>query len=465
MNSTGSKIIAISSLCVACAGEPTVTRPRVEPTGPSVLWISLDTVRADHLSLYGGRASCPNLQAVADEGLVFEQAISHFPETQFSHWSMLTGVLPEAHGNVPGTGGSAYTGPTIAELTVGAGYDTAAFIGGVTLLDRDCGLSRGFQLYDDQFVPDPLTQARPASEVTRAAVSWIETRQGPWFAFVHYFDAHFPYTPQRSDLYDHDYHGTMDGTEATLAPHRDHGAPMAPRDLEHVVALYDAEITELDDALASLLAATGPDTMVVITSDHGESFENGYLFNHRSVLYDSVLHVPLIVKAPGLTPGRVARQVGLVDLLPTVATVAGLPLPKPIHGRSLLTRAPDGGLQPASAAHGEDSLLWARTDPWLPGALLAARGGDHKAIWDEHGQGRAYDLAADPSELEQLPVPPQLSHAPNDYRLLLQQMAPLQRPLPLRVLPLDAAERLRLEALGYLPHRPEPDPTAKPGSP
>lgn len=421
--------------------------------GPSVLWVSLDTVRADHLALYGGRAASPTLEALAAQGLVFDQAISHFPETQFSHWAMLTGVLPETHGNVPGAGDSAYTGPTAAELAAGAGYATAAFIGGVTLKNEGCGLARGFRLYDDGFEPDPLTHARPVAEITAAAQAWIGTQQGPWLAFVHAFDAHFPYTPAWPDRYDPDYDGPLDGTDATLASHRDFGEPLDSRGLEHVVALYDAELTELDAALAPLLAALPADTIVVVTSDHGESFGHGYLFNHRAVLYDSVLHVPLVIRAPGLDPGRVPHQVGLVDLLPTVATAAGWTIPDSIHGRTLVTRGQDGLLTLAPVSL---EPLWARTDPWLPGPLLAVRTASDKVIWDQAGQAQAFELDKDPGELSAGPPPAALAEVQDDYGALLEAMAPYRKERPPRHQPLDPGQRLRLEALGYLPPGPPP---------
>jgi len=427
--------------------------------GPSVLWISLDTVRADHMALYGGRARCPELEALAADALVFERAYSHFPETTLSHWSMLTGVLPEVHGNVPAARDSAYTGPTIAEMAGGVGYSTAAFVGGVTMLDRSTGLSRGFERYDDSVEDDPVHQRRPAAEISAAARSWIDEQDGSWLAFVHYFDAHFPYTPADPAMYDPDYRGPVDGTDATLHEHRDFGAPLDPQDLAHVEALYDAEISELDAALGALLSDLPPDTVVVVTSDHGESFGHGYLFNHRAVLYDSVLHVPLILRAPGVGPARVQRQVGLVDLLPTVATAAGLSIPDQVQGRSLLQAAPGGGLRLADAV-ADEPPVWARTDPWLPGALLGVRTPADKVIWDSEGRARAFDLQRDPGELVAGPVPDALTDGPARYRGLVDAMDAHRQERPAGPPHMDPAEIERLRALGYLPEGPPPTPPA-----
>ena len=162
------------------------TRPVSPPAqgGPSVLWISLDTVRADRLAVYGGPAATPTLDVLAREDVVYERAFSHFPETGLSHWSMMTGVLPEVHGNVPAAADSAWTGPTAAELARARGYRTGAFIGGVTLTSEATGLDRGFDLYDDSFPTDPRDMKRDGAEVVRRALAWQGLQEGPSLTFV-----------------------------------------------------------------------------------------------------------------------------------------------------------------------------------------------------------------------------------------------------------------------------------------
>lgn len=430
-------------MLLACAAPP--------QGGPPVLWISLDTVRADHLGVYGGPAATPTLDAFAARAVVYEQAYSHFPETGLSHWSMLTGVLPEVHGNVPGAGDSAYTGPTAAEIARARGYATAAFVGGVTMTAANTGLDRGFDVYDDRFPMDPADMKRDGDEVVARAKAWVEGREGPWFAFVHLFDAHFPYTPDDPRRYDADYTGAFDGTEATLRPHRDGGAPLDARDLAHVRALYDAELTELDAALAPLLAAAPDDAVVVVTADHGESFEHGYLFNHRGSLADGVLHVPLLVRAPGLAPARVAAMVGLVDVLPTVAALATWSIEGPIHGVA--------ALPPTS---GRDHL-WARTDPWetrgvVDGPLLALRTPAWKVTWGATTT-HAWDLAADPGEESPVVVPAELAGARDEYAARLAELEGRTEARPPRA-PHGPGEAGMLEALGYVaPGAPPPPPT------
>ena len=426
---------------------PSLPRPSF-PVGPipagarSIVWVSLDTVSAPHLALYGGRAATPNLAALAGEGRLYTRAYTHFVETAISHWTMLSGVLPEVHGNVPGNGGSLYQGPTAAEIARANGYATAAFIGGITLEKAASGLDRGFDVYDDEGVRQRET--RPAAEVVGRAQSWWQAQTRPAFVFVHLFDAHFPYTPAEPGRYDPDYAGTFDGTDRTLHAHRDAGTPLAERDLEHVRALYEAEITEMDAALAPLWAMAGADSVVVVTADHGESFGHGYYFNHRASLHDETLHVPLVVRAPGLASGRDDRYAGLIDVLPTVLRLAGLSTGAPLMGKDLSEPGAD--------------VLCAQTDPWMPPQLIAVRTAGAKAIWGPHGLASGYDLVTDPGELAPGPVAAALTGAKESCRASTDALAPFMAPAPAGPgRGADPATAAQLEALGYnVPLAPAP---------
>ncbi len=423
-----------------------------------IIVISLDTVRADRLGVYGGRAQTPTLSALAGEGARFDQAISHFPETCLSHWSMLSGVLPEVHGNVPAHGGSRYSGPTLAEVAQRSGMSTGAFIGGITLTDASCGLARGFETYDDQFAIDPTDMRRPADDVTAAAVAWMQAQSGPYLAFVHYFDAHFPYTPPApwDTRYDPDYTGSISGSDADLRPYRDGGRVPAQRDLEHILALYDGELSDLDARIAPVLAAAPADAVVVVTADHGESFEHDYYFNHRAGLWDGVLHVPLIVRAPGVSPQVRPEQIGLIDVLPTVSALAGLPVDARVQGRSFAAALQgDGGI--------ERERVVAITDPWMPQPQIAARTQDAKVIHQED-RTLVYDLTTDPAEEDPAgDVPAELEDFRDEYRAEVTALEGDQVAAPEQRL-VDDEERQRLEALGYLaPGQPGPPPGGQPG--
>jgi arylsulfatase len=407
----------------------------------ALVLISLDTVRADRLAVYGGPAESPVLSALAARGVRFDQAISHFPETALSHWAMLTGVLPEVHGNVPANRGSRYTGPTLAEIARRSGLPTAAFIGGVTMTDASSGLSRGFDVYDDQFPLDRRDMRRPGREVTRRAVDWIERQDGPYVAFVHYFDAHFPYTPSPpwDTRYDPEYTGTLTGSDVDLRPYRDGGVEPSERDVAHILALYDGELSELDALIAPVLAAAGEDAVVMVTADHGESFEHGYYFNHRAGLWDSILRVPWIVAGPGVPEGVVvSEQVGLTDVTPTALALMGLPADRRMQGAARV------GLMAGSGTGAE--TVYAVTDPWMDHPQLAQRSRSEKLICQEDGAVR-YDLVADPAEAH--PLRGDCSVVAAAYRDQIRSLQGTQAPVT-SATPMTDAECARLVALGYI---------------
>lgn len=395
---------------------------------PPVILVSWDTVSAQHLALWGEGARTPNLDALAARGARYAQAITHFPETSWSHWSMLTGVEPALHGDIPAAHTSAWTGPTVAERLREQGYTTAAFIGGITLVASLSGLNRGFDLYDDRGDPsrEPM-RAGPA--VTEAALTWMRAQEGPYFAFVHTFDAHYPYEPAPGC--DPGYTGSVDGSIATLSAYQGEAPPrpvLPPEDLRHVVALYRCEIEALDRELGRLLDAAPPEARIVVVADHGESFGGGYYFNHRASLRDEVLRVPLVVAPPpeGLAPGAVVQeQIGL-------SAVYAL----------LLGEAP--ALSPVVAT---------ATDPWEGPGLLSLRAGPDKAIWRLAAGGMGRPVGApiavlqDDAPREEAGLPSSLDGAVGAYEARIRALEPQMRALPPAS---DAAPPAgALEALGY----------------
>ena len=428
-----------------------------DPT--SIVLISLDTVRADSLSLYGGRAEVPNLEKLARRSIVFSQAISHFPETALSHWSMMSGVLPEVHGNVPGNGGSIYKGPTMAEMAKKHGYATAAIIGGITMTDQASGFKRGFDVYDDQFPVDPKDMMREGTKVTEKAVSWIQQHRiknpsQPFFLFAHYFDAHFPYTPKApyDTKYDSSYTGSIDGTDAVLRPYRDGKQEPSQRDIDYVKALYDGEISELDAKIGPLLEEVGEDCIVIVTSDHGESFEHGYYFNHRAGLWDGVIHVPLIIQVPEFQQKILFKeQVGLIDLTPTVLSFAGLPLDKNFQGRDLQDELKTFQTKSQSSST-KDHSVYSITDPWMPKAQFSVRTSDWKYIQQED-QTLVYQLSSDPMEEQNIKQSSDstVQKAQKVYNALIDAKSSMHKKVqshqPNRHI--SDEECKRLEALGY----------------
>jgi choline-sulfatase len=332
--------------------------------------ISIDTTRADRLGCYGfAGGSTPNLDRWASAGVLFENAVTPAPVTLPAHTSLLTGLLPRHHGvrdngiyRVPDDV------PTLASALRQAGYDTAAVVGSA-ILDRQYGLGRGFERYDDSVGQGGLAIAeRNAGAVTDAAMATARGLRKPYFLFVHYFDPHAAYDPPapfserfRDDLY------------------------------EGEIAYVDEQIGRLRGALDGLGLLEG--TVVVVVSDHGESLGEHGESTHGVFLYQSTLHVPLIVVAPGRWPAgkRIASLASLTDVAPTLLEMAGQTPPSGLDGRSLAGAVAGHVLErwlPVESEFGYDSYGWA--------PLVGLTDGSHK--WIGAPEPEIYDLDKDPHE-------------------------------------------------------------------
>lgn len=364
---------------------------RSEPRRPNVVLISIDTLRADHLSAYGyRRETSPALDRLARGGVLFERAISPTSWTLPAHLSMLTGLEISAHGiaddrqwNFVDAAGAPLAprmhGVFLPEFLREAGYRTAGFHTW-KYLDEQFGFGPGFEVYErlgHTFFSHPVVSKRfdalraandvaglerlrdehPAlfdptrkttPEVLERARSWIEgvrreSPERPFFCFLHLFDVHDPYVPPPpfDTRFDPDYTGPIHGRNVT-SPDSPVRGDMDPRDLEHLIALYDGEIAYVDAQLGGFfewLAAAGleEDTLVIVTSDHGEEFfEHGHK-THRRQLHRESVHVPWILSWPGRLPAgrRVPDTVGLVDLTPTVLGLVDVAPPPWTNGRDL----------------------------------------------------------------------------------------------------------------------------------
>ena len=408
-----------------------------QAAGYNVLLVTLDTVRQDRLGCYGDRrASTPNLDRLASQGILFENAVASTPLTLPSHATILTGLYPPNHGaRSNGKGYLPADRTTLAETLRGRGYDTAAFIG-CFVLDARFGLDQGFELYD--FVvtdrghrPSMVDyNERPADQVTDAAIHWLRQRRGgkadkPFFAWVHYFDAHLPY---RSPL----------GNDPRFA-----GRP------------YDAEIAFVDQQFGRLLGELQAEglrdrTLLVVAADHGEGLGDHGELTHGMLLYEPTVRVPLLLSCPSPAPakGRVDRQlVGLVDLRPTIEELLGFPVTAPCDGRGL-----------ASRPRANDRAVYMETmEPrdvggWSP--LFGLRAAGEKYI--EGPTKRFFDLKTDPQEAVNLydsgrPGPG--SSGPPGLAGLVQELKDKQRTW---MSPADGARTMsdeeieRLASLGYV---------------
>jgi choline-sulfatase len=375
----------VSMLEIAAQGQTPERVSAARHSAPDVYLVTIDTLRADHVGCYGYKqVETPALDALASDGVRFTEAFTHSPITNTSHITILTGLLPNVHGVTDFGIPLAPQHVTAAELLKKDGYHTAAFIGAV-ILDSNTlapGLDRGFDFYDN-FPAHPDTKERwgrverRGMTVVEHAEAWFDKhRAGPHFVWVHLYDPHDPYEPP---------------------------PPFSEKYKDH---LYDGEIAYADSALARWIgflkkAGVYDNAIILVTGDHGEGLGEHGEDTHGLFLYDSTLHIPLIVKLPkgAHRGGVVDAQVRTTDILPTILSVTGVAAPAEFNGTSLL---PLIAADPASAKTSELELFGETDYPlrwgWAP--LRALRADDTK--WIEAPRPELYDLHSDPKELKNL---------------------------------------------------------------
>ena len=421
----------------------------------NVILISIDTLRADHLGCYGyERPTSPTLDALATNAVQFASVTAPSPWTLPSHATLLTGLYPHNHGvKNYGTRLDEKT-PTIASVLAAKGYLTKAIVNH-HFLGPNFGLMRGFE--DFEYVsewsddPDERRLIDRGDLITQKALDWLAQTDSPFFLFLHYFDLHSDYAarPEYRALFAGDYAGPIDGTNEQLLSIRANRVRLEAADRDHLVALYDAEIRQLDDQLARLMRwldeqGLSERTLLVVTSDHGEEFmEHGSVLHGRT-MYQEVIAIPLLVRGPGIPRGtRVAQNVSLADVAPTLLDVLGLSIPRGIDGRSVAAywEHPDR-LHP-------DHLTFAEAD-WMnaqPDIKRMVRRGTHKLHLDRMTDAtELYDVADDPHEQHDLG--PQQVDRVRALRADLAAFARVERPAVTIAPPAgDVLDRLR--ALGY----------------
>lgn len=362
---------------VVAAGVAAVLLGCQPPSVERVVLVSIDTLRADYVGAYGGVYPTPNLDAIAASGVRFETAISPTPITLPSHTSLLTGLEPPRHGVRNNTIFRLSDGvPTLAEKMRDAGFATAAFVGAM-VLDRQYGLARGFDAYDDRMPPrlaagDDGFPERTADAVVDAALEWIDSAPPRFFLWLHLYDPHSGYN----------------------AP------PLIRRSIPR--SPYAAEIAFVDREIGRFLGKLeerGDDreTLVVVTSDHGESLREHGEVTHSLTVYDATQRVPLLMRGPGLPEGEVvAVPARLVDVAPTILALVGAPPLADVDGRDL-GPVIAGKTKGAPTAYVE-TLATQLDLGWSP--LLGVRSKDFKYI--RAPRPELYDLKSDPGELRNL---------------------------------------------------------------
>jgi len=487
--------------------------PRVLPSrvaasarsgAPTIILIVLDTVRADHLSLYGyDRETTPNLQHFSLGATVYRNASSSGDMTLPSHGSLFTGLYPSRHGayltdDYPVTSDpdkealaqivNMVANPladefdTMAEILQGCGYRTFGIISNYGILHPDFGLAQGFDYFDYRVPEDretsprsyfvhsalhgiykrlvyssaPPRQTRSAEEITDAILERLpdaQSSENPFFLFVNYMDAHWPYLPPppydnlfpgKQEIFsDEDYGSVYDnvvyGGRELPAPAR-----------SHLVSQYDGAIAYLDNSLARLFdnlkdAGLYDSSMIIVTSDHGEAFGERNVIGHAVSVHQDQISVPLIIKYPGQTTGSVVNSpANGVDLLPTVLDVVGHTTDAKVQGRSLAE------FEEKTGSVFSESFPWyltlrAKRFDSLQRAVTSTR---FKLIRSDNGERELYDLKADPLETTNVyelhrDIAADLEERLNTAFLdTPQKRRPKQSPSP------EALERLR--SLGYI---------------
>ncbi len=402
---------------VSCGTRKPATTQSLKPV--NVLLVTIDTLRADRLRCYGYQAiETPVLDRLAREGTLFEHAVAQTPLTPPSHASIFTGTYPTVH-KVRNTGGFVLpsSSQTLATILQQQGWDTAAFIG-ASVLKKSFGFSQGFAVYDDKMPKadkkDEVGEypERRAGVVVDHALAWLGSQSGkPFFLWAHLYDPHLPHNPPE--------------------PYRKGN-------------LYDGEIAYTDHELGRLVeAAEKRNALIVVLADHGESLGEHGEQTHGVFLYDSTLHIPLIVKGPGVPAGlRVKQQVRTIDVLPTILDLLGGAPPPACQGASAVPAFSGRPLR-SSVSYSETlypkiNMGWAelrgiRTDRWK---------------YIRAPKPELYDLAQDPRELRN--VIGEHQKEADELDAELRRYARTDRPEKVETNTLDAKTMAQLKSLGYV---------------
>ena len=412
-------LVLSASLAASAPDKAPVPRPVARP---SLILLTLDTTRGDHLGAQGSHPGLtPNLDALAGRGARYARAISPTPLTLPAHCSLLTGKDPSGHGvHDNGTTSLPADVPTLARTLADRGYVTAAFVSS-RVLDRRFGLDRGFGVYDDRMAAEWIGEygypERDAAAVTTAALAWAAARPKgrPYFLWVHYYDPHAPYA----------------------APGGDAAVP---------AARYAAEVSYMDREIGRLLkglAADSDRTVVAAVGDHGEMLGEHGETGHGLFLYRAALEVPLVISGPGVPPETVwPGTVGTRGLASTLLRLLGFPKDAVPFGRPLPGLAVSEAVQKIALIHSE-TWLPATAYGWSPLEAIT----DDRWRYIRAPRPELYDFVTDPAEKENL-----VEKRPAERARLETALAALSGAGPAVTAPVvkpDAAVTEALASLGY----------------
>ena len=448
--------------------------PAEEPARPNVLLISLDTVRADHLDIYGyERPTSPNLARFAERATLYERAHTTAPWTLPAHASLFTGLYPPEHGSEmvrrdPDARPLAALAlaaelTTLAEVFQAAGYRTGGVAANFLYFAPRYRLDQGFE--HSEVLPGKTgASVAPAFLVNERALMWLRSEgtsgseKRPFFLFLNYMDAHAPYnTTSRRDFTEGDVPDfSLEAHRATEALVVGSDDPIPEERIQVVIDQYDLGIASADAGVGALLAALEQmglfdETLIVVTSDHGEFLGEHRLIGHAKDVYEGTMWVPLLIKEPGQRKGRVeSRLISLVHVARLILENAGLE-----H------MAPDGTFphrwpEPVSFAQNRYSLWVDMARPWgsrFDRIREVLYRDELKYIHSSDGRHELYDLAIDPAEATNLlDVSPELGPGWIERIAAARPAADPDRTRaePTETEPLSPEELEQLRALGYI---------------
>jgi arylsulfatase A-like enzyme len=424
--------------------------PTAGPSPPprNLILISVDTLRADHLGVHGySRDTSPAIDRFARRSTWFTRAITQGESTLPGHTAMLSSRYYGSYGSRAASSGPPPEVDMLAEILGGHGFATWGFVDGGHM-KRVFGFAQGFAHYEDQRVKLRAVLAK--------VNAWLDTHPAErFFLFVHCYDVHTPYNapdPYGSSFVDPAYHGTFRPNAANFVAAERREQPFDDTDLRYAIARYDGGVRHVDDQIGLFLERLEvlgllDSSVVVITSDHGEEFLEHGGFMHTKIFQYPNLHVPLIVHVPGGPPRVVEDVVELVDVVPTVLDLLGLPPHEGTMGRSLATLArggPDDGFAD-HVAFAESSL------PGIGWRTVVSR--RHQLLYDENdGRRQLFDLEHDPAQQTDVAVddPDTAAALLQILRARLAENARRRQPVNGAPPQIDRDLRRELEALGYV---------------
>jgi arylsulfatase A-like enzyme len=396
-------VLTVIAALLACARQPEL----------NVILITIDTLRADHLSCYGyPKETSPNIDAFAREGAMFEKVACQSSQTLPSHAAIMIGTNPRTNKTISHESPVDPNVTTLSEILRDHGYRTAAFVSSHAL-DSKYRLDQGFNTYWEVHKERTYEERRLAKEQEQdptldEAVKWLrQNGRSKFFLWVHWFHPHRPYDPppRYRERFAGGYTGTATSDPGFIMDVWKGKVELSKEDVAHLAGLYDGEVAFTDDLVGRLLReidamGLAENTVVVITADHGELlYEHEHYFGHDIALYDECIMIPLIIYSPILKVAepRVGEFVQSLDIMPTLLEMLEIARPGDLEGKSLMPLIVGGGTSTVDYAFSETFPFPEKCPP-----RHAVRTAGAKLIWkerrDEDLTKEFYDLTQDPGE-------------------------------------------------------------------